>query len=449
MLITLAKAGIRLNRFSVGLLIFFSLFVATLFPLQPSYGSSMTTGPQITAARYWAGSEYTRLAMDVSKPVKYKVSTLNAPKRIIMDIENVLPGALNDLPAKLKSQDPLVKTLRISRFTPQITRLVVELKTDAIPKAFVLAPAEQYGHRLVLDIIHTSKSADKARRTEHTDPLMALLQKKDARPVVTPPAQPVAQKATPNFVMAAINRQPAGKQTFVVAIDAGHGGKDPGAIGPQGTMEKNITLSIAKKLKAKIDREPGMRAILVRDGDHFISLTGRRIKARQANADLFVSIHADAAPRREAHGASVYALSENGATSTTANWLAKKENEVDLLGGVKLDDKDRYLKKTLIDLSMNATIDDSVRLASHVLNEIGSVNHLHKRNVEQAGFAVLKSPDIPSILVETAFISNRTEEAKLNSEVYQNKLVDAISTGLKRYYSSKAWKTRVDVADTR
>lgn len=448
MLITLAKTGIRLNRFSTRLLTCFSLFVATLFLPLFSYGNGAVAGTQITAARYWADSAYTRLAMDVSKPVKYKVSTLDAPKRIVMDIENVsFPGALGDLPAKLKSHDPLIKTLKVSRFTPQTTRLVVELKTDAIPKAFALAPAEQYGHRLVLDI-HASKPADKARKTEYTDPLMALLQK-DTQPAVTPPTRPVAQKATPNLVMAAINRQPAGKRTFVVAIDAGHGGKDPGAVGPQGTMEKNITLSIAKKLKARIDREPGMRAVLVRDGDHFISLAGRRIKARQANADLFVSIHADAAPRREAHGASVYALSENGATSTTASWLAKKENEVDLLGGVKLDDKDRYLKQTLIDLSMNATIDDSVRLASHVLNEIGSVNHLHKRNVEQAGFAVLKSPDIPSILVETAFISNHTEEARLNSEAYQNKLVDAISAGLKRYYGGKAWKTRVDVADTR
>lgn len=447
MLITLVKTGMRLNQLSAGLLIFFSLIVATLFLPLLSYGNGAITGTQITAARYWAGSEYTRLAMEVSKPVKYKVSTLDAPKRIVMDIEDALPGALDNLPSRLKSQDPLVRALRISRLPSKITRLVVELKTDAIPKTFILAPLEQYGHRLVLDI-HASKSADRAPKAEHTDPLMALLQK-NTRPAVTSPPRPVARKASPNLVIAAINPQPAGKQTFVVAIDAGHGGKDPGAIGPQGTMEKNITLSLAKKLKARIDREPGMRAVLVRDGDHFISLAGRRIKARQANADLFVSIHADAAPRREAHGASVYALSENGATSTTASWLAKKENEVDLLGGVKLDDKDRYLKQTLIDLSMNATIDDSVRLASHVLNEIGSINHLHKRNVEQAGFAVLKSPDIPSILVETAFISNHTEEAKLNSEAYQNKLVDAISTGLKRYYGGKAWKTRVDVADTR
>jgi N-acetylmuramoyl-L-alanine amidase len=239
------------------------------------------------------------------------------------------------------------------------------------------------------------------------------------------------------------------KKMIVVAIDAGHGGKDPGAIGAKGTMEKNVTLSIAKKLKAKLDKEPNMRAILTRDGDQFLSLAARRLKARQANADLFVSIHADAAPRKQAHGSSVYALSENGATSTTASWLAKRENEADLIGGIKLDDKDRYLKQTLIDLSMNATIDDSIRLASNVLNEIGTINHLHKRQVEQAGFAVLKSPDIPSILVETAFISNQAEETKLGSDAYQNKLADAIFAGLKRYFDHRPWQTHTELADTR
>jgi len=447
MLISLAKRKIQLNRHNTRSLTFFSLFVAMLFLQLALFSNVVIAASQVTAARYWAGPEHTRLAMEVSKPVKFRISTLDAPKRIVMDLEDVpLSGALSDLAAKLKSQDPLVKSLKISRFTPRTTRMVVELKADAIPKAFTLVPSEQYGHRLVLDI-HASKPTGKIREAgEHIDPLMALL-RKDIKPIATAPQ--TNQKPSSNLVKTALNPKPGRKQDFIVAIDAGHGGKDPGAIGSRGTMEKNITLAIAKKLKAKIDREPGMRAVLVRDGDQFISLQGRRAKARQANADLFVSIHADAAPRREAHGASVYALSEHGATSTTASWLAKKENKVDLLGGIKLDDKDRYLKQTLIDLSMNATIDDSVRLGSHVLNEIGSINHLHKRSVEQAGFAVLKSPDIPSILVETAFISNHTEEAKLNSEVYQNKLVDAISTGLKRYYGSKSWKTRMDVADTR
>lgn len=448
MLITLEKMGIRLNQFNVRPLTLFSFSVIALFLLLVTHKTDAVAGTQITAARYWADKEYTRVAMEVSEPVKYKISTLDSPKRIVMDIEDVaLSSALDDLSGKPRSQDPLVKTLKISRSTPRTTRLVIELKADAVPRAFALIPDKQYGHRLVLDI-HASQSISKPREIENSDPLMALL-RKEAKPAAVYSSQPVIQKPDSNFAMAAINRGPKSKQNFVVAIDAGHGGKDPGAVGPRGTMEKDITLSVARKLKARIDKEPGMRAVLVRDGDYFISLAGRRIKARQANADLFISVHADAAPRREAHGASVYALSEHGATSTTASWLAKKENEVDLLGGVKLDDKDRYLKQTLIDLSLNATIGDSIRVGNHVLNEIGSINHLHKRNVEQAGFAVLKSPDIPSILVETAFISNHTEEAKLNSETYQNKLVDAISSGLKRYYGGKSWQTRVDVADTR
>lgn len=358
----------------------------------------------------------------------------------MLDIKNIsLSEALKGLPSKTKSQHPLVKALRVGNFTPQTVRLVVELKVDAKPNVFVLAPTDQFGHRLVLDI-YPSESIHQPQRIK-PDPLMALLQKKP-KPITVKNIQEPAAKTTNN-------NQPKKKQTIIIAIDAGHGGKDPGAIGPGGTMEKNITLSIAKKLKAKIDAEPGMHAILVRDGDYFISLAERRSKARQANADLFVSIHADAAPRREAHGASIYALSETGATSTTANWLAKKENEVDLIGGVKLDNKDHYLKQTLIDLSMNATINDSIQLANHVLSEIGTISHLHKKNVEQAGFAVLKSPDIPSVLVETAFISNRTEEAKLNSTAHQKKLVDAISTGLKRYLNNPSWQERIDIADTR
>jgi len=427
----------------------FLFFIAIFFLQLVLCGNAISAGNQIMAARYWAGPEYTRLTLESSKPVKYSVSTLESPRRIVMDMENIsLSDVLKSLPAKTESQDILVSTLRVGNFNSRTIRLVLELKTDVVHKAFTLDPQDQFGHRLVLDLYPSKQSA---AEPQEQDPLIALLQKKPEPATRTRGTAPdTASKTTPPRTdLAAINRKPERKQTITVAIDAGHGGKDPGAIGPQGTMEKNITLSIARKLKAKIDKEPGMRAVLIRDGDYFIPLAGRRTKARQANADLFVSIHADAAPRKEAHGASIYALSENGATSTTASWLAKKENEVDLIGGVKLDDKDRYLKQTLIDLSMNATINDSVRLANHVLGEIGTISHLHKKNVEQAGFAVLKSPDIPSVLVETAFISNRVEEAKLNSESHQNKLVDAISSGLKRYFNSKSWQTRMDVADTR
>lgn len=444
MLITLARLGASLNRFNPFFFSPFSFLFIVFFLQLVVLSSDVSAGTQITAARYWAGSEYNRLTLESSKPIKYTISTLDAPKRIVMDMENIsLSDVLKNLSTKLQSQDPLVGALRVGRFTPQIVRLVMELKTDAIPKTFVLDPVDQFGHRLVLDI-HASRAVTKTGKQE-PDPLMALL-KKDTKPAA---AEPSGNRLASNTLLTAVSRKPEKKRTIIVAIDAGHGGKDPGAIGPRGTMEKNITLSIAKKLKARLDKEPGMRGVLTRNGDHFLSLAERRVRARQVNADLFVSIHADAAPRKQAHGSSVYALSENGATSTTASWLAKKENEADLIGGIKLDDKDRYLKQTLIDLSMNATIDDSIRLAGDVLTEIGTINHLHKKNVEQAGFAVLKSPDIPSILVETAFISNQSEEAKLNSEAYQNKLADAIFSGLKRYFNSKAWQTRTDVADTR
>ncbi|BBL35311.1 N-acetylmuramoyl-L-alanine amidase AmiC [Nitrosomonas stercoris] len=442
MLNTLAKTNIQLNRSEnrqfFSFLLYFTVFLLLLIAY---HANAVASNTQITATRYWAGPEYTRVTLESDRPIKYSIITLTSPNRIVLDMQNTaLSEALKRLPSKADPQHPLINVLRVGNFTPQTTRLVAELKADATPNVFALAPSDQFGHRLVLDIYPT-QFTQKPQQVEQ-DSLMALLQKKP-KPVTT------SSNRQESAIKTIASAQPKKKQTITVAIDPGHGGKDPGAIGPGGTMEKNITLSIAKKLKAKIDQEPGMRAVLIRDGDYFISLAERRNRARQANADLFVSIHADAAPRRTAHGASIYALSENGATSTTANWLAKKENEVDLIGGVKLDNKDHYLKHTLIDLSMNATINDSIQLANHVLNEIGTISHLHKKNVEQAGFAVLKSPDIPSVLVETAFISNRVEEAKLNSATHQKKLVDAIATGLKHYLNTQSRQNRIEVADTR
>jgi N-acetylmuramoyl-L-alanine amidase len=443
MLITLARLETSLSRFYSPPACQFSVLLVISFLLLVTLSHNILANTQITAARYWAGPEHTRLTLESSTPIKYTITMLDSPKRVVMDMENIsLTTSLESLSSRLKSEDPLVSTLRIGRFTQRIVRLVMELKADVVPKAFALDPMDQFGHRLVLDI-HPSELAAKTHKHDH-DPLMALLQK-TKKPTTT--KHEYSQPS--NIIQTATTSKPKMKKMIVVAIDAGHGGKDPGAIGAKGTMEKNVTLSIAKKLKAKLDKEPNMRAILTRDGDQFLSLAARRLKARQANADLFVSIHADAAPRKQAHGSSVYALSENGATSTTASWLAKRENEADLIGGIKLDDKDRYLKQTLIDLSMNATIDDSIRLASNVLNEIGTINHLHKRQVEQAGFAVLKSPDIPSILVETAFISNQAEETKLGSDAYQNKLADAIFAGLKRYFDHRPWQTHTELADTR
>ena len=224
-------------------------------------------------------------------------------------------------------------------------------------------------------------------------------------------------------------------RTLIVAIDAGHGGEDPGAIGRNGSREKNVTLAIARKVKTLVDSTPGLRGVLIRDGDYFIPLSVRIAKARKVNADLFISIHADAFIKPSARGSSVFALSEHGATSTAARWLAKKENEADLIGGVNIAVKDPYLARTLLDLSQTATINDSMKLAKHVLNELGDINDLHRGQVEQAGFAVLKSPDIPSILVETAFISNPSEERRLNDESYQMKLANAILSGVTRYFA--------------
>jgi N-acetylmuramoyl-L-alanine amidase len=249
------------------------------------------------------------------------------------------------------------------------------------------------------------------------------------------PPQVAAKGETPAQKPAARAPRPASERLITSAIDPGHGGEDPGARGRAGTLEKNITLSISQKLKERIENEPNMRAVLTRDGDFFIPLHMRVEKARRARADLFVSIHADAFIKPSANGSSVFALSERGATSVAARWLAKQENDADLIGGVNLGIKDPYLKQTLLDLSQTASINDSLKLGKAVLQEMGGINRLHKNYVEQAGFAVLKAPDIPSILIETAFISNPDEERKLRDPAYQNKMADAIFNGIKRYFS--------------
>ena len=313
---------------------------------------------------------------------------------------------------------------------PEYTRVTLE---SNLPIKYTLS-LQSSPDQIILDLENTGLNpplGSLSNKIDPKDPLMALVKASEQK-IVTK----AKSNNKPEIALASFNPRPEKQKTIIVAIDAGHGGKDPGAIGPKGSQEKDITLSIAKKLKAKIDKEPGMHAVLTRTGDYFLPLAVRRTKARSANADLFISVHADAVPRNDARGSSVYALSENGATSTTASWLAQKENESDRIGGIKLNTKDHYLRKTLIDLSINATINDSIKLAGTVLSAIGNVNHLHKRQVEQAGFAVLKSPDIPSILVETAFISNPSEEEKLRNEHYQDKMATAIVSGIKRYFNN-------------
>ena len=404
------------------------LAASVLLPL----GNSAVAGTPISSARVWPAAEYTRLTLESASPIQYSLSTVKNPDRVVVDLERVaLTTELEKLPAKIDAADPYIQTMRIGRYKPGVVRLVLDLKTAVTPQAFVLKPVGDYGHRLVLDIYPVVPP----------DPLMAFLNENATGMLrdEVKPDNPLGVTATPKAARGTESprkNKPEMIRLITVAIDPGHGGEDPGAISRSGTHEKNITLAIARKLKAKIDKEPNMRAALTREGDYFISLPMRLVKARQLNADLFVSVHADAFIKPHAKGSSVYALSERGATSAAARWLAKKENEADLIGGVNLDIKDPYLKQTLLDLSQTATINDSLKLGREVLLEIGDINHLHKNDVEQAGFAVLKSPDIPSILVETAFISNPDEEKKLKDTAYQDKLAEAILAGIKRYFAN-------------
>lgn len=406
---------------------------------------------QLSDARLWPSPDYTRLTLEAPQPIAYKYFALDNPERLVLDMEGVeLSAALSQLASKLASNDPYVAAVRIGVNRPGVMRLVLTLKTPIKPSLFQIKPLGEYGHRLVVDL-YPQQAPDalaqlglgkKAEQVAVVEPPPPKFSSEDpTAPTNSPTPEPaLVNPAQVNKPPAVIKRTPS---QMIVAIDAGHGGEDPGARGATGLLEKHVTLAIAKRVKAKLDQEPNMRGVLVREGDYFVPLAGRVNKARSLRADLFISIHADAFIRPEARGSSVFALSETGATSAAARWLAKKENEADLIGGINIDVKDQFLKRTLIDLSQTATINDGLKLARLVLEQIGEINTLHKNDVEQAGFAVLKAPDIPSILVETAFISNPEEEAKLNDEGYQDKLADAIVTGVKNYVAKQPGKGRV------
>jgi N-acetylmuramoyl-L-alanine amidase len=390
---------------------------------------------EITASRVWPSTEYTRITLESNASIQYNLFSLSGPERVVLDLEGVeVSPTLSALIDHVGTNDPHVQGVRIGRFKPGVVRLVFDLKVEVRPQAFRLVPIGNYGHRLVLDLYPA----------EAHDPLLAFLDKLDAERAALGVAgsggEPEAGAASPSGPETGTAARPQAKKPpaprfIIVAIDPGHGGEDPGALGRGGTYEKDVTLAIARKLKRRIDKEPNMRALLVRDGDYFLPLRARVEKARRVRADLFVSIHADAFIRPNARGSSVFALSERGATSEAARWLAKSENDADLIGGVNLDVADRYLKQTLLELSQTASINDSLKLGRAVLDELGTINALHKPHVEQAGFAVLKAPDIPSILVETAFISNPEEERKLRNRAYQEKFAEAIFGGIKRYFS--------------
>ena len=445
----------------------------------------------VIATRVWPSQDYTRITLESAKPFSYKMLVIENPDRVVLDIENIELGQMmksfND---KVLPSDPYIKQIRVAKFQQNTVRLVVDLKNAAKANAFSLKPMSEYQHRLVLDILplqdpimamlaerEKEQTSDVSTTTSEGNTATDMLPdqsgtQSESKPadvvaIQSEPVMPDTQKTKANEPTKSVQTKPTddklpetkpvdniteepvdlikseakpevkkqGRQ-IIIAIDAGHGGEDPGARGASGSREKDITLSIAKKLKEKIDAEPNMQAVLTRDSDFFIPLHDRVVKARAMQADLFISIHADAFTNPAARGSSVFALSEKGATSASARYLAKKENESDLIGGVSLRVKDPILAKTLLDLSQTATINDSLKLGKAVLGKIADVNKLHKNHVEQAGFAVLKSPDIPSILVETAFISNPEEERKLNDELYQAKLVSSILAGVKKYFAS-------------
>ena len=381
----------------------------------------------ILAVRVWPAEDYTRVAIEHSERLKFTHFTVKDPDRLVVDLEGIeFNGVLEQLSSKISPDDPNIKLLRAGRFKPGVVRLVMELKNEVKPQVFELAPVGNYGHRLVLDVYPLVPP----------DPMLQLLAKyeslgDDSQTVIesqpgagidSPPDNPGQGKAIVDRLV-------------TITLDPGHGGEDPGAVGHGGSYEKHVTLAVAKRLKAKIDAEPNMRAVLTRDRDYFVPLATRVQKARRIQSDLFISIHADAFTRPDANGSSVFALSESGASSSAARYLAQKENAADLVGGVNLDVKDPMLARTLLDLSQTATISDSLKLGKAVLNEIGGINRLHKEHVEQAGFAVLKAPDIPSILIETAFISNPEEEKHLNDNAYQDKMADAIISGIRKYFA--------------
>jgi len=417
---------------------------------------------QVKAVRFWPGPDNTRLTLETDA-TNFQSFTLADPLRLVIDLPgHVTGGALDQLASRIPADNPLVARARAAQFKPDVVRIVLELRQAVSSRVFAVPPAGEYGNRVVIDLMPEGAAPAAAASAGEAGGTIAPASPAPAAPADVPvaaatspastpsaPAQPsVAPQAPPkasppvaqmrpDAARPESGRQPADPRfdrLVTIAIDAGHGGEDPGARGPSGLIEKEVTLAIARRLKVLVDNEPGLRAVLIRDDDYFIPLQGRTAKARALRADLFLSIHADAFIKPDAAGSSVFVLSENGASSAAARWLAKRENDADLLGGVRIDQKDVHLARTLLDLSQTASIQDSIKLASHVLGELGQINRLHKAAVEQAGFAVLKSPDIPSILVETAFITNPAEEALLRDAAWQARLVDALAAGIRRYF---------------
>jgi N-acetylmuramoyl-L-alanine amidase len=461
-------------------------------------GQELAYGAAIVGVRVWPAKDYSRVTIESDQPLAARhFLTPDGPQRLVVEIQSLeLSAALRELVGKVRPDDPYIARVRVGQYQPRVVRLVLDLKQPVAPQQFALPPVAAYRHRLLLDLyplheadpllelIRERERAEELAARSVQDALGEFIGRLEkpmppaaapgdagaptavagassapapsgapphAGPPATPPlappaiaAAPAASTAQPGPAVAHAPHPPHPLLTpeeqrtvdrlIIVALDPGHGGEDPGAIGPTGIREKDVVLAIARKLRDRLNTVPGMRAMLTRDADFFVPLHERVRKARRVQADLFVSIHADAFMRPEARGASVFALSDRGATSAAARWLAQRENAADAVGGVNYA-KDPQVLRAMLDMSTTAQIKDSLRIGREVLERIGRVGRLHKRDVEQAGFAVLKAPDIPSILVETAFISNPEEEARLRDPQYQERLVEAMYTGIRRYFA--------------
>ncbi len=417
---------------------------ATLLSLPVVSKVATAAGGQILAVRTWPADEYTRVTLELNAPLRAEHFMLGNPNRLVVDIQGLtISQALNSLISKIRANDPYISAVRVAQNRADVVRLVFDLKQDIAPQVFTLKPVGDYQYRLVLDLY--PKVAK--------DPILALARDLENDPlaqVLDNLAQNNSNAPVPS-VSGQVNPATAGRQPsranpnrpILVAIDPGHGGEDPGAIGMRGTREKDIVLAIGRQLRDVINSQPNMRAYMTRESDFFVPLHVRVQKARRVKADLFVSIHADAFTNRSARGTSVFALSRNGASSAAARWLAKKENASDLIGGLDIGAHDRQTASVLLDMSTTAQINDSLKIGHRVLGSLAQINGIHSRKVEQAGFAVLKAPDIPSILVETAFISNPQEENFLRSPANQRQIARAIFSGVNDYFSTNPPLARV------
>lgn len=460
-------------------------------------GPRLAHASSVLGVRVWPARDYTRVTIESDQPLQNTQQLLQGPDRLVVDLTGLdLDQALRDLVSKIAPNDPQIQSVRVGQYQPHVVRMVFDLKGSVKPQVFTLPPVGSYRYRLVFDlypavapdplsdlIAQTERKEQQLNDTlraqqaqppsaalngpttppagagDNSDAFFQRFAQNTPAPAPTRPAPPAAAVVPPRPAVKpppviarkddddsddgdayAFTAPKSGKggtvRLLTVAIDPGHGGEDPGAIGGAGTYEKHIALDIAKKLRAKIDGAPNMRAMMTRDADFFVPLNVRVQKARRVGADLFVSIHADAFTTPSARGSSVFALSDHGASSAAARWLANKENSSDLIGGINIKTQDVTVNRALFDMSTTAQIRDSMRYGSYVLKEVGGINKLHKGSVEQAGFAVLKAPDIPSILVETAFISNPDEERRLNDDSYRDQMADAIFRGIKRYFAA-------------